>query len=131
VYWLLFYSRRDYGNALAGTRGTGRRQIWVAAISTEPSAAADASNVPYWLPGQDTAQENASAYWAPVPCRPTGATCTSDASCCGGRCDLAAAVPVCAPPYECREAGETCESDADCCSTTLACAGGVCVPAPF
>jgi hypothetical protein len=31
----------------------------------------------------------------------------------------------------CREAGETCETDADCCEPSLACAGGICVPAPF
>ena len=49
--WLVFYSLRDYGNALAGTKGTQRRQMWVTAIdksklgtrvdpSTVPAAAA-------------------------------------------------------------------------------------------
>lgn len=129
VYWLLFYSPRDYGNSLAGTRGSGRRQIWVSAVSTEPGAGADPSNVPYWLPGQDIAQENASAYWAPVPCRPTGDACTTDDQCCGGHCD--ASTGMCAPPVECRARGETCATTADCCEPGLACAGGLCVPAPF
>src|SRR5690606_5220131 len=31
-FWLAYYSRQPYGNARAGTRGTGRRQLWVMAI---------------------------------------------------------------------------------------------------
>lgn len=133
VYWLLFYSRRDYGNALAGTRGTRRRQIWVSAVSTAPASNADPSFTPYWLPGQDTAQENASAFWAPRPCRPTGADCTTDAQCCGGNCDeLTPGAHVCRPPgpQGCRREGQSCGADSDCCDRTHTCAGGVCLPTP-
>jgi hypothetical protein len=132
VYWLLFYSRRDYGNAQAGTRGARRRQIWVSAVST--GAAGDPSSVPYWLPGQDVAQENASAFWAPRPCRPNSAVCSGDAQCCSGNCsnELVEGQRVCRPPPPsgCRRAGQSCGASADCCDRTLECAGGVCLPVP-
>lgn len=134
VWWLLFYSRRDYGNALAGTRGTHRRQIWVAAVSTTSNASGDPSFVPYWLPGQDVAQENASAFWAPRPCRPNAAACSGDDQCCSGDCadELAEGQRVCRPPQPagCRRRGESCSTDRDCCDATEQCAGHVCLPTP-
>jgi hypothetical protein len=133
VYWLLFYSRRDYGNRQAGTRETRRRQIWVTAVSTRITAESDPSNVPYWLPGQEVEQENASAFWAPRPCRPTGAECSTDAQCCGGNCDELTGSPhVCRPPAPsgCRRQGQSCGTSADCCDRSHECAGGVCLPVP-
>lgn len=68
-FWLVFYSTRDYGNALAGTKGSSRRQLWVTAIDKAKLAnGEDPSSVPYWLPDQDVATQNMSAYWAlPAP----------------------------------------------------------------
>ena len=66
-YWLVFYSTRDYGNALAGTKGAQRRQLWVTAISKADLANGDPSSVPYWLPDQDVQTANMSAYWALPP----------------------------------------------------------------
>jgi hypothetical protein len=66
-FWLAFYSTRDYGNAQAGTRGTGRRQLWVTAVSRNPQPGVDPSHVPFWLPDQDRLTDNMSAYWAPAP----------------------------------------------------------------
>jgi len=66
-YWLAFYSTRDYGNAAAGTKGTGRRQLWVAAIKNNPTPGEDPSAVPFWLPQQDVAADNMSAYWVVKP----------------------------------------------------------------
>jgi len=65
--WLVFYSFRDYGNPLAGTKGTGRRQMWITAIDKSKLGTADASSIPYWVPDQDVATENMSAFWAPPP----------------------------------------------------------------
>lgn len=131
-YWLAFYSRRDYGNAQAGTRGAGRRQIWVTAVRTTPSGADDPSSVPYWLPGQDRAQENMSAYWAPVACRANADSCRVSAECCSGQCQMqpdgrfACAPP---PPAQCRRAGTTCSQGSDCCED-LQCVSNVCQGAP-
>jgi len=66
-YWLAFYTTRDYGNVQAGTKGTGRRQIWVTAVSNSFDGTTDPSNVAYWLPDQDNQTDNMSGYWAPAP----------------------------------------------------------------
>ena len=132
-YWLAFYSRRDYGNAQAGTRGTRRRQIWVTAVSTSPSAGGDPSSVPYWLPGQETRVDNMSAFWAPVACRMNSETCSVSAECCSGVCQRGADGAFrCATPTttgECRRAGRTCSSSADCCDG-LTCFANVCGAPP-
>lgn len=131
-FWVAFYSRRDFGNAQVGTRGTRRRQIWVAAIANHPAPGADPSSVPYWLPGQDTAQENMSAYWASVACRPNGTGCSVSSECCSGLCDRnAGGMFVCTPPPPamCRREGATCTNTADCCNGLL-CFGNVCARNP-
>lgn len=68
-YWLIFYSFRDYGNALAGTKGAVRRQMWITAIDKSKLAlgSVDASSVPYWVPEQDVMTNNMSAFWAVPP----------------------------------------------------------------
>jgi mono/diheme cytochrome c family protein len=66
-FWLVFYSTRNYGNVQAGTKGTQRRQLWVTAISKNKLGSGDPSSVPYWLPDQDVATQNMSAYWALPP----------------------------------------------------------------
>lgn len=131
-YWVAFYSRRDYGNAQAGTQGTGRRQIWVTAVRTDAPPGEDPSSVPYWLAGQDRAQENMSAYWVPVACRATGEGCRVSAECCSGNCatgamgELSCAPP---PPAQCRRVGTTCSRDMDCCEG-LMCVANVCGAPP-
>ncbi len=127
-FWLAFYSRRDYGNAQAGTRGTGRRQIWVTAVSNRPTAGEDPSSVPYWLPGQETRVDNMSAQWAPVACRTNGETCSVSAECCSGVCQRGTDGTFrCATPTmtECRRAGRTCSTSDECC-TGLTCFANVC-----
>lgn len=131
-FWVAFYSRRDYGNAQAGTRGSRRRQIWVAAIANRPAAGADPSSVPYWLPGQDSAEENMSAYWAPVACRPNGTRCGVSSECCSGLCDRGTdGMFTCTPPPPamCRREGATCTASSDCCDG-LMCFGNVCARNP-
>lgn len=135
-YWLSFLTRRDYGNAQVGTRGRGLQQIWVAAIRKDAiGTSVDPSAVGYWLPGQNTASQNISAYWAPRPCRPDGAACGVGSECCGGDCRAPAGGGplVCAPPppERCRRDGETCSTNADCCAgTSLTCDLNVCGIAP-
>lgn len=127
VYWVLHYSPRDYGNTHVGTRGTGRRQIWVSAVSSDVGAV-DPSAVPYWLPGQHTADENASAYWAPLPCRATGSACDQGDQCCSDVCEPNGPGPrECRPPVMCRHEGESCATSAECCEPSLDCVGGACV----
>lgn len=126
-YWMSFLSRRDYGNAKAGTAGTSRQQIWVSAIKEGATPGEDPSEVAYWLPGQDPASLNISAYWAPRPCRAAGSGCSVSSECCSGDCALdQAGNQACteAPP-PCREFGEACGGDGECCSGVL-CVAGTC-----
>jgi Tol biopolymer transport system component len=124
LFWLAFYSTRDYGNAQAGTRGTGRRQIWVAAINANPTEGSDPSYVAYWLPGQNVRDHNVAGYWAAEACRMNGNECRTNSECCSGRCN---AMGRCEPPpaMECRRRGQSCGTDGDCCMG-LRCFGNVC-----
>jgi hypothetical protein len=131
-YWVAFYSRRDYGNGIAGTEGRGLRQLWVAAIDANAPEGSDPSLVPYWLPGQSTTVHNIAAYWAPEPCRVTGSSCATSAECCSESCAAGPdGTPVCMPPppTECRREGMTCGSDGDCCAPAE-CDANVCISAP-
>ncbi|MFO0627262.1 MAG: hypothetical protein U0325_16755 [Polyangiales bacterium] len=132
-YWVVFFSRRDYGNAIAGTRGSGRRQLWVSAVTTNPQPGTDPSSVPYWLPGQDVRSDNVSGFWAPQPCRPRGASCQVSSECCAGSCGPGPnGALVCNPPppeAQCRREGERCGATGDCCEG-LECAANVCLRPP-
>lgn len=125
LYWLAFYSRQDYGNERSGTRGSGRRQLWVMAI--DPTIAAtgdDPSHPPYWLAGQDVRADDIAAQWARTACRAQGDDCSASSECCSGKCG-SGPDPVCEPPDACRRYGESCETAADCC-IGLECNLGVC-----
>lgn len=143
-FWLAFLSRRDYGNTLAGTRGTNREQIWVTAIRRTPAGpdgmrdpdpryGGDPSEVGYWLPGQDPQSRNISAFWAPRPCRPNGERCSVASECCSNDCrpPSGGGPAVCSPPprTECRMEGQTCSVDADCCDG-LTCFNRSCLRGP-
>jgi hypothetical protein len=126
-YWMSFLSRRDYGNAKAGTAGTSRQQIWVSAVKEGANPGEDPSEVAYWLPGQDPASLNISAYWAPRPCRAAGSGCSVSSECCSGDCalDQAGAQACTEAPPPCKEFGEACGGDGECCSGVL-CVAGTC-----
>ena len=129
-FWMSFLTRRDYGNGQVGTRGTGRQQIWVAAIGENPSPSADPSEVGYWLPGQNTLSQNIAAFWAPRACRQAGNTCTVGSECCSGDCRMAMGMLVCSPPppERCRRENETCGGTGDCCpGLGLTCSQNVCI----
>ena len=127
-FWLAFVTTRDYGNAQAGTRGTGRRQLWVAAVRNAPMSGVDPSFAPYWLPQQDVAQENMAAFWAEEACRADARGCATSGECCSGFCRDSGAGPVCVPPdiVECSETGEACRTSADCCEGAGDCISNVC-----
>lgn len=133
-FWLAFHSRRDFGNARAGTRGTNRPQLWVTAVDTMPRPGIDPSNVPYHISGQNTGDSNMAALWTAQPCRTNGSTCASSGDCCSGLCRPDADMPervVCVPPPPamCRREGQTCGGASDCCMG-LDCVGNVCLAPP-
>lgn len=127
-FWLAFFSTRDYGNAQVGTRGTARRQLWVAAVSSSPGAGTDPSHAPYWLPQQDVTSQNMAAFWSEEPCRADGRSCASSGECCSGFCRDGGDGFVCVPPDEvpCSHEGEACSESADCCEGAGSCLANRC-----
>src|SRR5205814_613787 len=89
-FWIVFISRRDYGNRLVGADPNGfgvpgRTQLWVTAIDDPPSAG-DPSHPAWYIRGQEDCAFSENAYYALDPCKMDGEDCTSGVDCCGGQC---------------------------------------------
>jgi hypothetical protein len=127
-YWLVFVTRRDYGNRLIGAQ---RQQLWITAIDDPPSAA-DPSHPPFYVRGQEDCAKSENAYYALDPCKDQGKDCSSGADCCGGQCVKdASGKYVCGmppPPGMCSQNGNSCKTSADCCDKTATCVDGFCQP---
>jgi hypothetical protein len=56
-FWVVFHSRRTFGNLLTGAafngEGSGTKQLWVAAIDINPQPGKDPSHPAFHLEGQD------------------------------------------------------------------------------
>jgi hypothetical protein len=150
-YWVLFTSRRVYGNTINPTNtpvgatpgvdafGTdsapsSRKKIWMAAIDIDHVNAADPSHPAFYLPGQEVESGNMRAFAALAPCRPNQSACESGADCCGGFCRetsrTADGLPIlqCVPPpvNMCSLSGELCTTRLDCCDPGNMCINGRC-----
>ena len=114
-FWVVFTSRRTYGNTLTGqaepcanvsatcaadancatdscattcacTTATEVKQLWVAAIDQNPTPGVDPSHAPFHLEGQDETNLAMRGFMSLPPCEQDGQTCTSGTDCCGGYC---------------------------------------------
>ena len=141
--WVVFTSRRAYGNVLAGDpfadeSQTGpqpfTKKLWIAAVDANPTPGADPSHPAFYLPGQELLAGNMRGYWAVSPCKADGASCTTGAVCCGGFCEQGAGgALVCgkSTPMGCSQEYESCTSAADCCNPSDLCVNGRCsLPSP-
>ncbi len=159
-YWVVFTSRRSYGNTWAPGRAkttqpyddntqdpwgsnagpSPRKKLWVAAIDLNHADAAnlDPSHAAFYLPGQEAESANMRAFAALAPCQPDMATCESGSDCCGGFCrqtgndPSGAPILQCVPPpaNTCSNIDEPCMTSLDCCDTTNLCIGGRCAEPP-
>ena len=124
-YWVVFISRRDYGNTLVGA---SRQQLWMTAID-DPPIAADPSHPPFYVRGQENCGKSENAYMAQEPCKAIGQSCESGADCCNGQCVNMGGMYVCGeppPPGMCSQTGNSCKTSADCCNPTDTCTDGFC-----
>jgi hypothetical protein len=132
-FWVVFHSRRTYGNALTGAANTVK-QLWIAAIDQSPMAGKDASHPAFRVPGQDPATLNLRGYFALNPCKMNGMSCQTGTDCCGGYCDPGpdGGAPVCGPKNGCAQTGDHCDTSADCCGASLGvtCINHVCSEPP-
>ena len=147
-YWVLFTSRRTYGNTISPT-STGpsganvwgteaqpspRKKIWIAAIDLEHAGKDDPSHPAFYLPGQEVESGNMRAFAALAPCKPNNLGCETGADCCGGFCRETSRSPegipvlACVPPpaNTCSNVDELCTTVADCCNPTNQCISGRC-----
>lgn len=137
-YWVVFTSRRIYGNLItskpwgtSGANGGPIKKLWVAAIDMNPAAGADPSHAAFYLPGQELGAGNTRGFWVVDPCKPNGNACESGDECCNGFCrkdpDGGALVCMDKPPGSpCSQEFEKCTVDADCCDPTQKCINGKC-----
>jgi len=124
-FWLVYISRRDYGNRLVGA---DRQQLWITAID-DPATADDPSNPPFYLRGQQDCGKSENAYFALEPCKEIGEDCSSGADCCNGTClkDPDTGEYSCGAPQECALEGNACKTAEDCCNPAAECVDGFCL----
>lgn len=61
--WVVFTSRRTYGNRLVGSKDEVK-QLWMMAIDENPQPGVDPSHPAFWMPGQDLGTLNMRGFWA-------------------------------------------------------------------
>lgn len=140
-YWVLFTSRRYYGNVITSPSqdSQDRKKLWVAAIDINAKPGTDPSHPAFYLPGQELAAGNMRGFWALDPCKGDGLNCESADECCGGFCRQVnlsdgAIGKQCVPPQSgCAQEFEKCTTAADCCGAGQGylCVNGRCaIPPP-
>lgn len=132
-YWVVFASRRLYGNVLTGEPhawGGPQKKLWVAAIDIDnPTPGADPSHPAFYLPGQELNAGNSRGFWVVDPCKQGGQTCETGDECCNGFCrkdSNGALVCMDKPSGQCSQEFEKCTVDADCCDPKFKCIAGKC-----
>lgn len=147
-YWVIFDSRRTYGNKIAPDgqlKGDNdpwgsdsfpsvRKKLWIAAIDVDHMDADDPSHPAFYLPGQEEESGNMRAFAAMAPCQPDGGACESGSDCCGGYCRQTSAgadgAPKleCVPPpmNQCSNTDEPCVKAEDCCDPRELCINARC-----
>jgi hypothetical protein len=152
-YWLVFTTRRNYGNTINGDPYVGpagapspRKKLWVAAVDISPAAgkpgaptsATDLTHPAFYLDGQELTPGNMRAFWALDPCEQKGTSCQTGDQCCSGFCrqttvDGGVAFSCVTPPAGCSQANEKCTTASDCCGAAQGyeCINGFCAePSP-
>jgi hypothetical protein len=123
-FWVVFTSRRMYGNVAPGNPydvGDGTypvpKKLWVAALDIGGTPGKDISHPAFYLPGQELNAGNMRGFWVVNPCKPNGNACLTGDECCNGFCragDGGGLVCTNQPPG-CSNEFEKCTTNADCC----------------
>jgi hypothetical protein len=138
-YWVVFTSRRMYGNVATGDPydlGDGSypvpKKLWVAAIDLNPTPGQDPSHPAFYLPGQELNAGNMRGHWVVNPCLQNGSGCSAGDECCSGFCRQggdAGGLVCTTQPTGCSQEYEKCTTSADCCNVNSGyqCINGYCV----
>jgi hypothetical protein len=131
-FWVMFTSRRTYGNKLTGDSSQTKR-LWVSALSINPKPGEDFSHAPFYIAGQELTSGNSRGFWALDPCKQNGSGCESGDECCEKFCNPTGDPPkfVCGPPDgSCSDEFEGCTTSADCCDPEYKCINDKCTFVP-
>jgi WD40-like Beta Propeller Repeat len=128
-FWIMFTSRRTFGNTLTGDRSMTKR-LWVSAFDLSGDAD-DPTHPSFYVEGQEIASGNSRGFWALDPCHQDGEGCESGDQCCNGFCNPSEDDPnvfECGQPDpgSCSDEFESCETAADCCDPSMKCINGHC-----
>lgn len=136
--WLVFTTRRTYGNRLTSSYpisgvasnpgAVGVKQLWVVAIDQNPQPGQDPSHPAFWVKGQSLDTLNMRGFWALDPCKQVGGACGTGSECCNQNCDMG----VCKEPdpNTCSQTGNHCEKTSDCCDSKAKCINNICSEPP-
>lgn len=127
-FWIMFTSRRTYGNKLTGSEYETKR-LWVSALNINPQDGADFSNPAFYVAGQELTSGNSRGFWAQDPCKQDGSGCEAGDECCNGFCNPGANPGefVCGPDDgTCSDEYEQCTTAADCCDPLALCINNKC-----
>ncbi len=148
--WVVFTSRRMYGNLAVGDPWLSdprdydatdpskitTKKLWVAAVRPDTPLGTDPSYPAFYLPAQELLAGNARGFWVLDPCAAEGTSCETGDQCCGGYCQPSGTggALVCSDTTtttSCAAEQEKCTTQADCCNGSAVCVNGFCsVPAP-
>ncbi len=151
-YWVVFTSRREYGNTITDTSDPGhpadagpfenhpatRKKLWVAAVDLNLVPGKDPSHPAFYLDGQEPLAGNMRGFWALDPCVQNGTACGSGDECCSGFCrqsigaDGGALLSCVPPPAGCSQEFEKCAAASGCCGVAqgFQCLNGYCAQPP-
>ena len=135
--WVVFTSRRMYGNVAQGDPYAAAdgvtavpKKLWIAAIDTHPTPGHDPSHPAIYLPGQELLAGNMRGFWVVDPCRADGASCETGDQCCGGYCRPTPSGALACGNIKtgCAQEFEKCTQTSDCCGAGqgFECTNSVC-----
>ena len=140
-YWVVFTTRRAYGNVAQGDPYESNsyspidhpttKKLWIAAIDEKATAGVDPSHPAFYLPGQELNAGNMRGYFVVAPCLPDGSACTTGDQCCNGFCRKPSdgGALACTPVVTgCSNEYERCVQTSDCCGAPqgYTCINGLC-----
>ena len=140
-YWVVFTTRRAYGNVAQGDPYESNsyspidhpttKKLWIAAIDEKATGGADPSHPAFYLPGQELNAGNMRGYFVVAPCLPDGSACTTGDQCCNGFCRKPSdggALACTTVTTGCSNEYEKCMQTSDCCGAPqgYTCINGLC-----